>query len=261
MKAGTTSLHRVLAERNDVRLVSEKEGASLLPPIAGEVRGRWRGGDCRVAAEVSTRYTQQPLEKVDAAAAVAVLGDGARVAAMLRDPWDRALSHYRHWVDIGFEQRPLADAVGDPDPDNPYVAFSDYWRQLRPWFEAVGPDRLRVWWLEDYGTTPLTVERDLAQFLGLPPPDKPTAAWENSAEARPALRGGIGRIVRSDAYRRVVRPLLPAGLRRTVAQRLSHDERATVPPEAVGVEATFRLRVNAGLEELAAHVAGGARTP
>lgn len=261
MKAGTTSLHRVLVEREDVRLVSEKEEASLLPPITDESQSRWHKEDGRVPAEVSTRYTQQPLEVVDASAAVAVLGDGARVAAMLRDPWHRAVSHYRHWTDIGRESRQLAEAVGDPDPENPYVAFGDYWRQLRPWLQALGPDRLHVWWLEDYGTQPLRVERELAQFVGLPPPHAPTAAWENSAEVRPALRGVVGRVVRSNAYRRAVRPLVPAKLRQSAAQRLSHDERAAVPPGTAAAEAAFRSRVNHSLAELADHIPGGARRP
>jgi Sulfotransferase domain len=113
----------------------------------------------------------------------------ARLIALLRDPVDRALSHYHHEVRLGVETLPLLEALDREDERlrgeearmaaDPgyrsvahqhfsYVARGRYADQLDRWWRHVPPERLLVLRSEDLFTRPHALYDEVLEFLGLP---------------------------------------------------------------------------------------------
>lgn len=114
----------------------------------------------------------------------------ARAIAVLRDPVERAWSHYRHEVDLGFEtlsfeeavdreqerlageeERLLADpnAVSFAHQHHSYVARGRYAEQLERWFATLGRQHVLVLRSEDFFADPAGEFVKILDFLGLEP--------------------------------------------------------------------------------------------
>lgn len=207
MKAGTTSLFRYLM--SDPRFVN---------PVAKEVHyfdynwvrstswylahfPRRRSSATEIiTGEASPSYLVHPR----AAARAKKVLPSAKIIALLRDPLQRALSHYHHEVRLGREHRPALEAMRSPDAqatfsmsteeeclwydtirgrrkcnadsarlvaENPmnraYITYSLYADQLTNWFDAYGRDQVLVLRSEDLFQTPEDVLRNVFAFLGL----------------------------------------------------------------------------------------------
>jgi hypothetical protein len=181
-RCGTTSLYRYLAGHPSVRAATGKE-LQFLSLHHG--RGlRWYRGHfpARPAGVLSFEASPYYLFDPDVPARAAALLPDARFIALLRDPADRAYSHYLHSRAYGVEPLSFADAL-DAEPERlatgghtarrrySYVARGRYAEQLSRWFGAVGRDRVlvvRTEQLDDrYG--------EILDFLGLdrvPAPDR-----------------------------------------------------------------------------------------
>ncbi len=108
-----------------------------------------------------------------------------KLIVLLREPVARAFSHYRMYRRFQREGRPLGFELGDFEeaverelqqlraggPPGPLLGPSLYARNLKPWLEAFGHERLRVWFTEDLAE-PLRAQRVLSEvldYLGLAP--------------------------------------------------------------------------------------------
>jgi Sulfotransferase domain len=110
-----------------------------------------------------------------------------KAVAMLRDPVERAWSHYRHEVDLGYEtlsfeeaiaceperlageDERLADDVGAVSFEHQhhsYLARGRYAEQLERWFAALGRDRVHVVKSEDFFSDPSGEFVQVLDFLG-----------------------------------------------------------------------------------------------
>ena len=192
-KCGTTSLFNYLVRHPDV-----------LPPFGKEIhyfdlhyekgvhwyRGRFpfrhRLRDGAMTLDASPYYLLHPRAPERAAQ----LLPEARLVAVLRNPVDRAFSHYQNEVRGGRETLPFAEAIereaerlaGEEDrirADAGYYSFNHhrysymlrgrYVEQLRRWTEHFPRSRLLVlqseWLFRDPGAAVDAVQK----FLGLPP--------------------------------------------------------------------------------------------
>lgn len=145
----------------------------------------------------STSYLEQP-ETAERAADL--LGDPL-VLAQLRDPIERAVSHWAFSTDNGFEDRPLVEVLEanleGPLPWDPtrtsvspyaYLERGRYTDYLAPWLERFGDDVTLVL-LEEMVGDPSSLGR-LHQALGVSP--VPSAVTDRppvnaSAASKPAL--------------------------------------------------------------------------
>jgi hypothetical protein len=133
---------------------------------------------------------------------------------LLREPADRALSHYRRIRALGRERQTFAEALASEDDRlagelekvmagevrRPYQWYSYrtrglYAEQVERWYEAVGPERIKVVESERLYVD-RAVGRDLLAWLGLPVETDPfpslNASPPPTAEDRQALEGLLG---------------------------------------------------------------------
>jgi hypothetical protein len=182
-RCGTTYLHDLLDAHPRIAMArpSRPEPKVFLSEeLAGRGAGWYRATyfahatDEDLLGEKSTSYLEYP-EVADRAAAV--LGDPL-VLVQLRDPVERAVSHWAFSTDSGLETRPLEAALAanleGPLPWDPertsvspfaYLERGRYVDHLTPWLERFG-DAVTVSFLEELESEPERVG-DLYRALGV----------------------------------------------------------------------------------------------
>ena len=230
-KSGTSSLFRYLDQHPDVRGSLPKEvhyfSGGLDPAVDTYPRGeRWyrshfpkvsEMGEGVRAFEATPLYLLHPL----AAERIHALMPAVKLVAVLRNPTDRALSHYFHNVrnnplrgfqeDLGpaeamaAEEARLAPILAAGDYKNEiyrvatYKARGRYLEQLRRYMDRFPAENLLVLRAEDLFADPAGQMAVLADFLGLDSGRgrvdfKPMNVGDNREAVDPAVRAGL------DAY-------------------------------------------------------------
>lgn len=188
-KAGTTALYAYLRWHPAITGPSWKE-------VSFFDRHWWRGESWyrgqfplrsgrRLVGEASPSYLFHPL----APERVRALVPDARLVAVLRNPVDRAYSHYQHEVSLGREPLSFEAAldaeeertrgeverlVADPRAFSPawwshtYVARGLYAEQLERWLAVVPPEQLLTLRSEDLREQPEATYGEILAFLGAP---------------------------------------------------------------------------------------------
>jgi hypothetical protein len=218
-RGGTTSLYRYLTAHPQVAPAFTKEihyfdlnyrrGSRWYRahfPLEGTVRRT-----ARVCGEASPSYLFHPL----AAARAAQLVPAARLIVLLRNPVDRAFSHYLHQVREGLESLSFEDALGhEPERlageqerlirDQSYTGFSfvhysyrargTYADQLETWLSYFPRDQFIILSSEEFFRSPGATVRRVLSHLGVPDADlgpyrvyNPTDAGEMRPETRRVL--------------------------------------------------------------------------
>ena len=214
-KAGTTALYAYLRWHPGITGPSWKEvsffdrhwwrGASW---YRGQFPLRWRG---RLVGEASPSYLFHPLAPERARAVV----PDARLVALLRDPVDRAYSHYQHEVALGREPLSFEGAlaaeeertrgeverlVADPRAfsrawwDHTYAARGLYAEQLERWLAVYPREQLLVVTTDELGERPAEAYGAILAHLGAPPhrlADYPRVFDRDYARMRPETREAL----------------------------------------------------------------------
>ncbi len=175
MKAGTSSLHRYLGSHPDVWASPVKETDWFLAPGQG---GRTTGGldwyrhqfDARSPArgETSPNYAKRHLfpgvpERVHGVA------PDVRLVYVVRDPIERAISHWRHNVANGRADPEAFERAMQPRPRHPIWATSRYHFQLLAWLEWFDLDDILVVTAEDLRDHRRATLAEVFTFLGVDP--------------------------------------------------------------------------------------------
>lgn len=220
-KAGTTSLFRYLEEHPRVLpcLVKEVHYFSVqhergeawyrshFPTRGALARASARAGGPVLTGESSPYYLFHPLAPARAKACV----PDARLIVLLRDPAERAHSHYHHVLKYGLEDAPSFAEALDREQErlaseesasieagtavhhrnHSYAARGRYAEQLRAWLEHYPREQLCVLSAEELTRRPGAVLREALAFLGLPPFELPRYERHNPSgkpPLEPALR-------------------------------------------------------------------------
>ena len=210
MRAGTTSLLRWLAQHPQI-LRSRKKEVHYFDVNFHRGELWYRAHFPRIeAADTGTRilesspyYLFHPLAPERLAATL----PEARLVALLRNPVDRALSHYYHEIRKGREDRNVLEAmqieeerlageeehilrdgsyVSRPHRRFSYKARGIYVAQLRRWEPWLRDGRLRLVQSEDLYRDPGRVLGELFEFVGVDPDHRPP-------DLRPRNVGGYPR--------------------------------------------------------------------
>ncbi len=195
MRCGSTSLFRHLGRHPDVHESATKEPRFFNHHFE---RG-WAWYEQRLGApaggavvlEATPSYLASPV----ALERIAEELPAAHLIVSLRDPVDRAYSHYWMKVARESEQRSFVEAVdadlvdGRSDEQTPYLHAGRYGPQLRRLYELVPRDRVHVVVFEEYRREPARVGHDLVASLGLQPvPDLEPPGQVNSYQRFRSVR-------------------------------------------------------------------------
>lgn len=203
-KGGTTSLYRYLAAHPNVLRSRRKEVGYFgdqyyrgvawyqqqFPTYGGRFRMALRARGWVQTGEATPYYLFHPL----AAQRVKAYCPDAKIIVMLRDPVERAYSHYRHHVKLGEESLSFEDALAAEDErlagqeeaiirDDghdetafrlySYKARGYYAEQLKRWFECFDRESMLIMSSEWFFADPGAAFRKTQEFLGLPLFDHP----------------------------------------------------------------------------------------
>ena len=187
-RCGTTSLYTYLAAHPQIAVPIAKELQFFSDNFyRGEAwyRAHFPLAARTVALEATPYYLFHPR----AAERAATVVPDARIVAVLRNPVDRAYSHYRHSVERGHEHLSFSDAldveservagetarlVDEPEYRSvahrvfSYASRGRYAEQLEAWIERFGPANVHVLRSEDLYRDPASAYASVVDFLGLP---------------------------------------------------------------------------------------------
>lgn len=214
-KAGTTALYAYLRWHPGVTGPSWKEVSFFdrhwwrgVAWYRGQFPLRARG---RLAGEASPSYLFHPLAPERVRAVV----PEAKLVVLVRNPVDRAYSHYQHEVALGREPLAFEDAlaaedertrgeveriVADPRAfshawwDHTYVARGRYAEQLERWLAVFDREQLLVVRSEDLGGRPAETYAEVLSFLGAAPhslPEYPRVFDRDYGPMRPETRAAL----------------------------------------------------------------------
>jgi hypothetical protein len=189
-RCGTTYLYDLLTDHPSVRSASHKEIHFFDRHFA---RGlQWYQGHFPVNGSGSSQFelcgeaTPTYIAYRSVRDRVHELLPDVRLIVLVRNPVDRALSHYHHFVRLGYESRPFEDAIASEydyltaghQPllaDSPhrtgdplYLSHGIYVDQLRLWLERFRANQLLVLRSEHFFENPTQALDDLAGFLEIP---------------------------------------------------------------------------------------------
>jgi Sulfotransferase domain len=199
-KAGTTALYAYLRWHPEITGPSFKEVSFFdrhyargspwyrahLPARPRQWPAKLRHGSWPSVGEASPSYLFHPL----APKRVRGLIPAARLIAVLRNPVDRALSHYQHEVALGREPLSFEEALEQEEvrmcgevermTANPayfshawwnytYAARGRYAEQLERWYEAFPREQLLVLFSEELLEQPAESYARVVDFLGVGP--------------------------------------------------------------------------------------------
>jgi len=184
-KAGTTSLYRYLEQHPQVYMPSLKEPNYF--SRLGE-----RNGPQRFVAAVNDQDTYLAL--FEGAAGYPAVGEAsasylgleetadaireqipdARIIILLRDPIERAHSHYLMAVRSGLQRLPFHEVILK-EREDPNVGWGANWHRylmlyypgVKRYLDVFGPERVLVLLTEDLKRDPRVMIGEVAEFLGL----------------------------------------------------------------------------------------------
>lgn len=228
-KSGTTTLFVLLTKHPQLFLPARKEVQFFSSPILYPKGLNWYARefftacpDGKLAGEVSPQYmySTQIAQRVH---------DGlpeAKIIAILRDPIDRAWSHYQMTCRREQERRPPEEAFAaafvtdETDTEAPetarYFQFSDYERVLSEYLRLYGRKNMLVLFQEDLDRQPKAVLRRVYDFLGIEEaiPENVGVRVHQSGDVR---FKALARLTKeNNILRRALRALVPRRLRPTI---------------------------------------------
>lgn len=202
-RAGTTTVYHCLKQHPDIYMSPIKEPHFFSSTLFGpwlhtvetddEYLSLFRGAsEQRMLGEASISYLPDP----EAARAIRRVSPEARIIAILREPIDRAYSHYllaRSWRE---EQRPFLEALREPTPSSPYALFGLYCAQVRTYLDLF--ERVLVLFYEEIFPDLRRSLRRVFEFLEVDPEvAERVRVRRHNVYARP--RGAAGLVIRATA--------------------------------------------------------------
>jgi hypothetical protein len=176
-KSGTTSLAKWLDARPEVHVPPRKElhffdGREWERGVDW-YRAQFAGAGAGVTrvGEATPSYLGRPVALERIAATV----PDARLIALLREPAERAWSHFAYSRDIGHPTTPFEDMVASAgrDDEHQYVRIGRYVRHLERVTSRLPRERLLVLWFDDLRDRPTEVWRTVCRFLDIDPEPVP----------------------------------------------------------------------------------------
>jgi hypothetical protein len=246
-KSGTTSLYHYLNDHHDVYMTPKKETnffayrdkkpvvkgwgnppAMILESITtiDAYREQFEGvTDQKAVGEVSPLY----LYSADALNNIHRLIPNAKIIAILRNPVDRAFSHYMHLVRD--QREPLNNFRDAIEAERNrmelgwtweyyYKDMSFYYRQLARYYELFDRSKILVFLYEDLLENAGLLVQNLFEFLDVNPYIEVDTSFVHNPSGIPKSRALHKFLSEPNAAKEQIRRIFPQRIRSLVAQKL-----------------------------------------
>ncbi len=210
MKSGTSTLAAQLSEQAGIFMTTPKEPNFFSDDDVYAQGLDWYGalfeaaGPDDIKGEASTHYTKLPTYPETIARSQTVL-EAPRLIYMIRNPVERAVSHFIHEWSQGVM---TDDMTAEFARHSEIIDYGRYAMQIRPWIEAYGADAVHLTSLEALKADPNGVLSEVAAFLG----HDDAVEW---IEARARENTSADRVKRFPLHGLIIGNPVAAWLRRT----------------------------------------------
>ena len=250
-RSGTTSLYEYLKKIPEVFMCSIKEpnyfSLSLDPnflltqPIRNKQKYQKlfsRVINEKAIGEASSNYLWDPKAPKIISETIPTV----KIIMILRNPIDRAFSHYLMHLGNGTETRNFREVIEDAlKPDtNDYVRriieAGYYYEQIQRYQKFFSPNQIKIFIFEEFDRNPKEVVKETMDFLGIDGslPDNLNVRYNQYAEPR----GKISSVMlKSPQIKRVGKKFLPSSLGTFVVKNLLNKK--TNKPELPKEDGTF----------------------
>jgi hypothetical protein len=255
-KGGTTSLHSYLGQHPDLFMSRRKElqffpwegrGPEFRGPGSDEILGRtvitsveeYRSHFAD-AAPHQARGESTPVYLYFPRAAERIRHHipDAKLIAVLRQPAERAYSHYlmlrrEGWETLGFEQALAAEERRMRDGWSHtwhYLRRGFYAAQLAPYLELFSREQLKLYLYEDLMADPVGLAQDIFRFLGVDDTFAPDVSRRHNEFSLPRRRRLYNYLSQSHPSKELMKRLLPGVLLRRVGDGVRRLNRTQTRP-------------------------------
>jgi hypothetical protein len=196
----------------------EQENAADAVTNIGTYQDLFRGGSGKKAlGEASHSYLYEPR----AAAEIKRYVPEAKLIAILRNPIDRAYSHFLHMVRSGTE--PLDDfaqalreeevRIHKERTFQDYIGRGLYYNQLKRYFGTFPQEQVRVYLYEDLSGAPISTVQDAFRFLKVDDSFVPDVSLRRNVSGQPKYKTLDGLLRRQSRIKHAAKIYLPARMR------------------------------------------------
>lgn len=249
MRAGTTTLHNLLARHPQIGMSHLKETDFFLPGNDSRGWGWYAAQFPRNAAlrgESSPNYAKANIFPGVAERIAEALPE-AKLIYVVRDPVERMESHYRHLVLSSGLRLPAARLPGS-DTWEKLVETSLYHWQITRFRHHLDHDRVKVLDFDRFAARPGETLEEVAGFLGLSEPFSETAAPRSNSSGELARLPRWAHRLRDHRAGRLLRTAVPRRMRRGVKRAMVTASGGERPTEGLA----FPERVRAAATEAVA---------
>ena len=172
MKSGTTSLHNYLNTHRSIYMSEPKEPGYFVDEINWHKGEDWylslfeNAGPAIYKGESSTDYTKYPIYQ-GVAERIYLFNPEAKLIYVMRNPFDRIISHYwhavRHISTGGLKMDITTACKKKPE----FIAFSDYPMQIRQYLKLFKPSQIYLTTFEELVDNPSKEMQKIYRWLGL----------------------------------------------------------------------------------------------
>lgn len=208
-KAGTTSLHRCILEHPGLCVPVQKETEYFYRTEFYELGLDWywrKFFDERSVGRICGEVSPQYMFNAEVPKRIRETFPRAKIIMILRDPVDRAFSHYRMTYRRGRETRDFADAVSadlvarNDSPDFGYVRFGEYGRILEEYLRFFDQGSIKVMFTEEFQQDRLGTIASIFGFLGVDDAFIPEAISRHHNVGGDRRFGGVDKFLRRQQW-------------------------------------------------------------
>lgn len=227
MKSGTTALYYYLEQHPEIYMSpvkepnffssQEQENAADTVSHIDTYQHLFRGAsDEKAVGEASHSYLYDP----GAVTEIRRYVPEAKLIAILRNPVDRAYSHFLHMVRSGteplddFAQALQAEEGIQREPTfQDYIGRGLYFDQLKRYLGAFPQEQIRVYLYEDLSDAPISTVQDAFRFLGVDDSFVPDVSLRRNVSGHPKNKTLDGLLRRQSRIKHAAKIYLPARIR------------------------------------------------
>jgi len=235
MKCGTSTLAAQLGAQTGVFLTTPKEPNFFSDddvharglPWYQSLFSQAAPGDLK--GEASTHYTKLPTYPHTLSRMRAVL-EAPRLVYVVRDPIDRAVSHFIHeWTERRMGNDPVKAFARHPE----LVEYGLYAKQITPFIEAYGPEAICLTSLERIKADPQRELERVARHIGFAahPVWQPDLAMQNASGERIRKLPFHATVTHNPLSRVLRQSLVPRSLRHKIRDKLLYGARPALPED------------------------------